>query len=802
MATKLMMMVATMVTSMTSMAADFLMDGRDGVWEIACSPHSWLSQACDQQGLNPRRINLSSGYDLYRRETWEHLRVLRRRHRPRRLWFSLPCTKWCRWSSLNYASPERQELLASYRRRERRMLWQAVRFIEESIVEDPYMDIFFEWPYPCVGWQEPALQHLASFLESHGRDWLPCRIDGCVFGLRERDGEGDFLRKQWMVRTTSPHFHKKFRARVCPGGHAHSYIQGIETAKSAYYPWRLVKSIAMAWRQELISDRNHRLLFATEDVPAMMSLEEELFAAEEQHWGLPALQDQGSSSALHPAEPQPMELELKQWKARLDHFHRAAGHPTSCNLARLVKDSGSPAWKVQAALEHKCQTCQSLKLGSKSSGQVPPAATHSLCKAWEAIGLDTAEWTIPGQRQKCKFLLMIDLATKLRVAVLLKVYPELSTQAESADEVIRALSMAWLAQYPKPKMIVADNAKSFISNRFHEFMMEQNILLHFPPEKEPWSHGIVEAAIQDVKHVATAIQTESMENKPEVTLALTTSALNSTEYTAGFSSHQWAFGAKFSISDEDVRLWRAVDPALDFVNVSQARLAAEEIARRSRARRVLSKLTNTTVKQPLRSYKPTELVMVWRQVQVGEQHQGPRGGHKKSGRPHWAGPGRVVFAEAVPHQDEGDDRQHILWILVGRKLWRCSVHSVRPVTESERLHYELTSGEDPSSWKTLQDVLPRREYVDITSEVPGPEDRELPDLPPEPDGTTYAPIRRAIGKSTLRPEDYKKVHRIISDRTRSTEASTSSKISTRSCSSTRRCKLLVFTDTSTEGLRR
>ena len=107
----------------------------------------------------------------------------------------------------------------------------------------------------------------------------------------------------------------------------------------------------MAWRQELISDRNHRLLFATEDVPAMMTLEEELFAAEEQHWGLPALQDQDSSSALHPAEPQPTELELKQWKARLDHFHRAAGHPTSRNLARLVKDSGSPAWKAQAARE-------------------------------------------------------------------------------------------------------------------------------------------------------------------------------------------------------------------------------------------------------------------------------------------------------------------------------------------------------------------------------------------------------------------------------------------------------------------
>ena len=148
------------------------------------------------------------------------------------------------------------------------------------------MDIYFEWPYPCVGWQEPALQHLANIL-----DWPPCRIDGCVFGLRERDGEGDFLRKQ--VRTTSPRFHKKFGARACPGCHAHSYIQFVETAKSAYYPWRLVKSIAMAWRQEFISDRNHRLLFATEDVPTMMTLEEELFAAEEQHWGLPAFTRSG-----------------------------------------------------------------------------------------------------------------------------------------------------------------------------------------------------------------------------------------------------------------------------------------------------------------------------------------------------------------------------------------------------------------------------------------------------------------------------------------------------------------------------
>eukprot|EP00913_Durusdinium_trenchii_P000964 g891.t1 len=262
--------------------------------------------------------------------------------------------------------------------------------------------------------------------------------------------------------------------------------------------------------------------------------------------------------------------------------------------------------------------------------------------------------------------------------------------------VIRALSLGRLAHYPK----------------FNQFTVEQNIFLHFPPEKEPWSHGIVEAAIQDVKHVASANQKEALDNLPEVTLALATSALNSTEYTAGFSSHQWAFGAKYSINDEDARMWQGVAPHLDFINASKARLAAEEIARQSRARRVLSKLADTTVKQPLRQYKITDLVMVWRKVQVGDQHQGSRGGHKNSSR-----------------------------------------------RQSDFIMNCMTSDEDPSSWKTLEDLLPHRSYDDVTSEVPGADELELPGLPEEPDETTYAPIRRAIGKSTLGPSDYKKVHR-------------------------------------------
>ena len=315
-------MATTLLTSMASAASDLLLGGNDGVWEIACAPHSWLTEACLQQGLRPRRINLHQGFDVYKDKTWAHLRELRRQHKPKRLWFSLRCTMWCQWTYINYSTPEKKILLAAYRRKEIRMLWNAVHFIENTLKEDPDIDIYWEWPWPCIGWGQGPLLRLQQVLHAHGREWLPCRIDGCNYGLRANDGAGDFLRKQWMVRTTSSTFHQKFKTKTCPGGHRHSHVAGVETAKSSYYPWRMVKAIANAWQQELLSDRNQRLLFAVDDQPSMVSIEEELNVLEEGDGNLfPVQQPLGS------AEPNPDELE--QWKTRVSHFHKAAGHPTN-----------------------------------------------------------------------------------------------------------------------------------------------------------------------------------------------------------------------------------------------------------------------------------------------------------------------------------------------------------------------------------------------------------------------------------------------------------------------------------------
>ena len=967
---------------------------------------------------------------------WDQLRLLRQRQRPRKVWFSLPYTKWHQWSKINYNSEEKQVKLQAARRRERRLLWFVNQFMKEALVEDSEMDFFFEWPHRCDGWQQQPMVDLENFMKEHGVPWLRCRIDGCIYGMKDPHGL-QLVQKQWTVMTTDENFHRTFRAKVCTGNHgAHSNAEGHEGDFSSYYPWKLVQAITRHWRDQLAPERHVRLLQRREEPMALLEefphgdaqpvattlLEEEpneafsdcedelevnvsttmtveamarearareqfhattlqtvllelrsvlqsravqhgrwkpdspstarlllggyshgafkgitkatsrfpevtkyintylAHHAPQHQWSSVLVgfnsaavphQDhhnlKGSMNLLHgcgdyeggglwlegtpptpslpvvrrrlvdgtmasgyvvptrghfiyfdpaqkhatqawqglritvsayttrstplmelstrrqlenykfktttsgtakpttsfwtatattsgsakpttsfwtatattsgsakpttsswttatttsvmdafpavedPGDEGPSQEERDRWQVQIAKFHKAAGHPTRRNLAKIVKDAGHPEWKVKMALDYECPTCQSLRAGGTSSGQIPPAATHSLYQAWEAVGADVGEWIPPGNKQKVKFVLFMDLATKLRIVQPLYKYNFLEMRTETADDVLKAFSERWLGTFPKPRVLVLDAAKTFAADAVHDFCHHLNILVSFVAEKEAWAHGALEAGVQDLKMTASAIHLEEREQDPFISLYLATSALNSTEYTAGYSSFQWAYGREYSLNDEDVRTFSLSQYKDEFAKLVTAREKAQAIATSTRARRVLSRLNNTTVRQPLRVYKPMDLVKIWRRVWPKEQFSGPRGGLRKSGKPHWIGPGRVVFNEILPHQDGDDKRRHIVWVLIGSQLFRCSCHSVRPVTSTEQFIYE-TSGEDQSSqWRTLADVLPRREYQDLTDQIPREDEVEEPELPPMPDQTTVVvPTRRLVKKTTLK----------------------------------------------------
>ena len=147
------------------------------------------------------------------------------------------------------------------------------------------------------------------------------------------------------------------------------------------------------------------------------------------------------------------------------------------------------------------------------------------------------------------------------------------------------------------------------------------------------------------------------------------------------------------------------------------------------------------------------MVKVWRRALPLEIHRGRQGGSKKAGRYHWIGPGRVALQETVPHQDADDPGRHIIWVVIGGKLYRCAAHSVRPVTEQERAWHHLQTDENPTKWKSLQDVIPSKEYTDLSEQIPPGDDPadHHPDLPAEPDNNTWVPSKRLRRKQSEHP---------------------------------------------------
>ena len=118
---------------------------------------------------------------------------------------------------------------------------------------------------------------LRDELHQRGHDWLPCRIDGCCYGMMNRDNIM-FLQKKWLIRTIDPRFHRLFRAKCCPGNHAHARIEGAETSRTAYYPLRMVVSIMRHGMRELVPLRHLHLLSACAD------LHDNEFAYEDENW--------------------------------------------------------------------------------------------------------------------------------------------------------------------------------------------------------------------------------------------------------------------------------------------------------------------------------------------------------------------------------------------------------------------------------------------------------------------------------------------------------------------------------------
>jgi hypothetical protein len=236
---------------------------------------------------------------------------------------------------------------------------------------------------------------------------------------------------------------------------------------------------------------------------------------------------------------------------------------------------------------------------------------------------------------------------------------------------------------PKPKCWICDSVGGFDSGEFTKESANLNIGIQLTPGQSPWAHGKLERMVKRVKNTFYLMQTDLPDVDPKLIYYMALGAVNRQEVVRGFTPVQWCYGKhddQDDIESEERRHLQGADVSKsDFAELQKNRNLADQAFHRAKALERVSILANAKTRQPLRQFAVGDWCKIWR-----------RKPHHGFNKPHWWGPGRIVMQETLP-SDNGHDqaRRHIVWVLLGTRMIRCSVYSVRPLSGYERVLAEV-----------------------------------------------------------------------------------------------------------------
>ena len=317
---------------------------------------------------------------------------------------------------------------------------------------------------------------------------------------------------------------------------------------------------------------------------------------------------------------------------------------------------------------------------------IPNATTYEIHTPWTVVSLDMAELKCNRQGVKVKYLLCLDLATKFVRAAIAMRYPINKQKHENGELLVRLFSECWLSDKPRPRWVIPDTAPSLSSKYFTDFLSENLTGVQGTPGEAPWAHGAVERMVHRVKHSASLFMAGDTTLEPEVAIMLAAGAVNRTEAVRGYSPYLWAYGEGDSVDcleHDRMRHMSGMDnPRFEFTKLTSQRARADECYRKAKALERISVLRNSKVRQPPRDYSMGDWVYIWRKSAGKLDAAKAALRQQTTFRSHWVGPGRVVLSEKLARPGS-TDRTHIVWVLLGVKMVRVSVHSVRPATDKE-----------------------------------------------------------------------------------------------------------------------
>lgn len=320
--------------------------------EVCCGPNSLLSQTVVEHGGTAERVGLFNGFDLSSNKGFEKAKKFIAAKRPRWLWFSLPCGPTSSIQNLNELTPEGLAKSLKRKRKSRQTVKNCVALAKEHV--DGGNDIGWEWPRNNQAWHFPEMKRFLGYLEMVDR-CFDAKLDGCMVGVVAPDN-GIPMRKPWQIVSTSSEMAVRLSI-TCDGQHEHTQCLGHDRAAfSAFYPRKMCRLITKV----------------------VLSTTGSCF---------------GVLDAKGNEEPTKDEIEsispeaLKQMKDAIHKLHTRSGHPSNQSLVSCLRARGVPRIVLALAKEHKCDSCQEVRLPT-------PHQKVTLSKAevlWHTLQIDMGQ---------------------------------------------------------------------------------------------------------------------------------------------------------------------------------------------------------------------------------------------------------------------------------------------------------------------------------------------------------------------------------------------------------------------------
>ncbi|CAE7836823.1 GIP [Symbiodinium sp. CCMP2592] len=551
-------------------------------------------------------------------------------------------------------------------------------------------EFVWEWPLSATyGRDCAALRNLTAAATETGKKLCDFVIEGCA-DHEDRSAHG----KRWRIITTSRQVAASLRRCRCPGHKEHPDDPG-----PVRLPHRLREAALDGVRWEMQGDDND----IREDLRCLSTGEERAYALSREGTAMPLDKPSGKRLAM-----------VRDLMMRI---HRASGHASFSNLAKLLERRGSPKWAVEMAAEMTCPDCAE----TRRPPGAPVASADEPASLWEVLGADVFEYEFvkDGKPFKCKALLMVDRASRYASTYVFREFPSDESWEPDTSEIKKAIVAGWLAHNPAPKWLFTDAAPYFTSREMLDFVGRSGIGLLTAPAEAHWLLGVEERTIQIIKRAADKIDKEDLGLGVSELLSLACHGHNSHIHSAtGYSPFQWARGWQ---REDSVPV--GLDPKRAFSRTLLLRAKAETAFARADAAEKLSRLNNT-VQRPTAKYDPGSLVMLWRV-------------RAKAGRGAWTGPLRVLLQEGTT-----------LWLATGSTMVKAKTNQVRKCTERETLVVS-TQGAVVHRTAVGLDILLRgyrgKHFLDATQENPGQdllEDLGPADVQAEPPHQEDAPQGR------------------------------------------------------------